>query len=195
MRRTLVGSTAVAVVFWATTALAAPPQLMGEYAFTGSTGCLWDPNGFNPATLVPIDDSVYSSSNNVEGVRTFNGDGTGTVRATEVGITPPPPAPGFAGPGADAATITFSFTYTVNGDGTFTTQLMPGTFLGTFFQGPRTGQTFTIDKIDLTGQTTNDNKVLTLATVQAEVETVTFSNGDVRPRICHRSRVLTWTGQ
>jgi hypothetical protein len=125
----------------------------------------------------------------------FNGDGTGSVRATEVGFVPPPPAPGFAGVSAEAATITYSFTYTVNGDGTFTAQLVPGTFVGTFIQGPRSGQTYTIDNFHLTGLLTNDNKVLTVATSQAEVETQTFSNGDVRPRVCHRSRILTWIGE
>jgi hypothetical protein len=196
MRRTIVLSVTAAAFAWASTAaVAAPPQLKGQYAITGTTGCLFSPMGFDPATFRSIDGNNYQVSSDVEGIRVFNGDGTGTAKVTEVGIIPPPPAPGFAGPSAEAATITFSFTYTVNDDGTFTTQLTPNTFVGKFFQGPRTGQTFTVDKLNLTGLLTNENKVLTLATVQAEVETVTYEGADNRTRVCHRSRTLSWIGE
>ena len=195
MRRTFFLSvTAAALVGAATAALAAPPQLQGQYAVTGTTGCLFSPTGFDP-TFRPIDGNNYSLSSNVEGIRVFNGDGTGTAKVTEVGFVPPPPAPGIAGVSAESATITFSFTYTVNDDGTFSTQLVPGTFVGKFVQGPRTGQTFTVDKLDLTGLLTNENKVLTLAAVLAEVETITYSTGESRTRVCHRSRLLSWIGQ
>jgi hypothetical protein len=42
----------------------------------------------------------------------------------------------------------------------------------------------------MTGLISKDGNTLTLASVVPAVETVTFSNGDVWPRICHRSRVL-----
>jgi hypothetical protein len=198
MRRTIVLSVTAAALAWtATAALAAPPQLKGQYAVTGTTGCLFSSTGFLPQTFTPVlpGAETYSLSSAVEGIRVFNGDGTGTAKVTEVGIIPPPPIPGLAGPSAEAATITYSFTYTVNDDGTFSTQLAPGTYVGRFIQGPRTGQTFTVDKLDLTGLLTNENKVLTLATVQAEVETVTYQGTDNRTRVCHRSRTLSWIGE
>jgi hypothetical protein len=184
---------------WPTIASAAPPQLKGEYAVTGSNGCLYSGSGFT-SLFTPVADRTFSTTGSVEGIRVFNGDGTGTIKATEVEVLPPTPvAAGSTGtppvPDASTATFSFSFTYTVNNDGTFSTQLVPGTFLGTFVQGPRTGQTFTVDNIQLTGLLTNENKVLTLASTQAAVETVTYSTGEVRQRVCHRSRVLSWIGQ
>src|SRR5262245_30172780 len=77
---------------WATTDSAAPQQLKGDYGFTGTAACLVSPSGFN-AVLVPNDTSTsYSRSFSVEGIRTFNGDGTGTVRGTAVSITVRPTA-------------------------------------------------------------------------------------------------------
>lgn len=67
---------------------------------------------------------------------------------------------------------------------------MPGSFVSTFLAGPRAGQTSTLDKLSLVGLIGEGAKVLTLATVEPIVETQTFSNGDVFPRICHRSQVL-----
>jgi hypothetical protein len=196
MRRTIVLSvTAAAFALATTAAVAAPPQIKGQYAITGTTGCLVSVTPIDPVTFRPTSTNNYSVSTNVEGIRVFNGDGTGTAKVTEVGFVPPPPDLPFAGVSAESATITFSFTYTVNDDGTFTTQLVPGTFVGTFVQGPRTGQTYTIDSLDLTGLLTNENKMLTAATVKAEVETQTFSDTETRYRVCHRSRTLSWIGE
>jgi hypothetical protein len=176
-------------LLWVGIAAAAPPQLKGKYAFTGEGSCLVATNGFT-SNLTPNDDKVNSHSFSVQGIRTFKGDGTGTVQGTAVEITPPP-----FNPEASSETFFFKFTYTVAKDGTITTDLVPGSYLGTFLTGPRTGQTYQIDKFSLSGMASNDNKVLTLATGTTEVETHTFSNGDVRPEICHRSRVLIWLGE
>jgi hypothetical protein len=165
---------------------------------TGSAACINSPTGFVDQTFTPVADQVSYKSFSVEGIRTFNGDGTGSMQGTEVGVIPPVGPAGSGGPvpSADSARFSFQFTYTINDDGTFDTHLVPGTFQGTFLQGPRTGQTFTVDKLDMTGLLTNENKVLTLASVQAEQETVTFS-GPPSPllrRVCHRARTLSWIG-
>ena len=122
------------------------------------------------------------------------------MKATDAGFVPPPTpgapgpftAPGAFPPSADSATFSFDFTYTVNADGSFTSETVPGTFHGTFLQGPRAVpvvQTFTIaDFPPFVGLISSDAKTLTLAHVAAAVETISFSNGDVWPRICHRSR-------
>jgi hypothetical protein len=69
--------------------------------------------------------------------------------------------------------------------------MVPGSYNGSFVAGPRTGQTNSIDAIPpLTGLISQDVNTLIAAHTAAAVETVTFSNGDVWPRICHRSRVL-----
>jgi hypothetical protein len=186
-----------------------PPNLIGDYAITGTAACLFAPgssptptnptpgvalpnSGFDPTTLRPKDGHVFSTSFNVEGIATFNGDGTGTLMATNVSIDPPP-TPGPPGtypsfpPAASSDKISASFTYTVNNDGTFNAVFSVS---GTFLTGGRTGQTFTVDTIQVTGLIGANAKTLTLATVQPIVETIAFSNGDVWPRICHRSRIL-----
>ncbi len=149
---------------------------------------------------------VFSNSSAVEGIRTFDGNGNGTVKGSEVVLTVPP-TPGPASNQnphfpASAATVDFQyqFTYTVNGDGSFTADVVPGSFTLKETRGPRSGETGTVANFPrLTGMIGQDGKTLTIATLDvpttvAQVETVTFSNGDVWPRICHRSRVLVKIG-
>jgi hypothetical protein len=217
MRHSLTCSLTAFALAWAGSALADPPKLKGDYAFTGTAACLFAPGSsgtqFNPtpgvplpnsgfdASLHPIDGHVYSSSNATEGIRTFNGDGTGTVTGTDVSITvPPTPGPlataGYPsfGPGASSDTFSFQFTYTINNDGTYTSKLVPGSFQGSILTGGRVGQTFTVNLPDAVGLIGADAKTLTSASVQPTVETISFSNGDVWPRICYRSRILVKIG-
>lgn len=182
-------------------AAANSPKLKGEYAFTGTGTCLYSipssagGGGFN-ANLQPNPNSrVYSQPSSVQGVRTFNGDGTGTVKGTTVSITPPPtpagipcPGPGCFSPFASSSTFEASFTYTVQNDGTFTSQLS-GLMTGQVLSGPNAGQTFTIDVPPLVGLIGDNAKTLTIAHVVPVVETIT-QNGTPFPRICNRSRVL-----
>jgi hypothetical protein len=206
------------VLAWTVSAQAAPPSLKGSYGFTGTLACLFAPGevigttplpnptpgvvlpnaGFN-ANLEPIAiGTSFSNSNSILGIRTFNGDGTGKVTATEVSIVPRP-TPGPTGfphfpPSASSATINYSFTYSFNADGSFTATVVAGSFSGTFTAGPRFNQTFTVDIPPLVGIPSANSQTIVLSHVAATVETVTFSNGDVWPRICHRSRVLTFLG-
>lgn len=194
-------------------ALADSPKLKGAYAFTGFHACLFAPgtstsptnptpgtalpnSGFN-ASLQPNAAKSFSASAAVEGIRTFNGNGTGTVKGRSVGLAvPPTPGPTGSGyptfpPSASSDDFSFSFTYTVNGDGSFTTQMTPGSYVGSVVAGPRAGQTYTIDMLPpQTGMIGVDGRDLVVANVDAAVETVSYSNGDVWPRICNRSRVL-----
>jgi hypothetical protein len=202
------------ILIWAATAAANSPKLKGAYGFTGTAACLVAPgssatqplpgnttplpnSGFQ-ADLRPIDGKSFSHSFAVEGIRTFNDDGTGTVKGTEVGITvpPTPQPPGYPAfpPSADSHTFSYSFTYTVNGDGSWSSSMVPGSFSATFVSGPRsvpTAQTFTVDAIPpFTGLISQDGQTLTVAHITPTVETHTYSNGDVYPMICHRSRVF-----
>jgi hypothetical protein len=87
---------------------------------------------------------------------------------------------------------TFNFKYTVNGDGTWTTDVV-GPVVGTGIAGPRIGQTVHIyDFPTLTGQISQNASTLTAAsTLTPQVETLTFTAG-ASPlyRICDRSEVL-----
>ena len=193
-----------------TSAIAAGPQLKGQYGFSGAAHCIQSsvgfnanqealcgdthqpisvqPNPSNPRTSCP---GVFATTNSVEGIRTFNGNGTGTVQGHDVSLTVPPNNSSIS---ASSDDFSFSFTYTVDDSGGFTSQTVPGSFQGTFVTGPRTGQTFTVDEINVEGLISNDKKSLVIATVEPTVETQQFSNGDVRYRICHRSRSLIWMG-
>jgi len=225
MHRAFALSASVVAMTWAATALADSPKLKGAYAFTGSAACLVAPghvgdanvpppltnptpgvalpnSGFN-AQLRPNDSAPppatpsqnYSRSFSVEGIRTFNGDGTGTVKGTAVGITvrPTPGPNGFPHfpPSAGSGEFSFSFTYTVDGEGGWTATMVPGSYSETFLTGPRAGQTATVDAIPpITGMISQDGKTLIAAHLTPTVETRTYSNGDVDPEICHRSRVF-----
>jgi len=155
------------VLLWAGIVQAGPNQLLnGDYAFTGEASCLVSNTGFN-TDLMP-QDGRFVVSFSVHGVRTFNGDGTGTLKGRSVGVTHPdrvsitPPAFAVLG-GAFSSDFQASFTYDVASDGTFTTQVT-GQLTGKELTGERAGQTFTIDHFpELSGQISQDHKSLTLA--------------------------------
>jgi len=199
---------------------AAAPNIKGSYGFTGTAACLvapghvGDPNvpppltnptpgvalpnsGFN-ANLQPIDfpgSASFTRSFSVAGFLTFNGNGTGTVKGTVVGTTHrPTPAPnGFPHfpPSAGGADFTFNFTYVVNADGSWTATMVPGSYSETFTSGPRTGQTATVDAIPpVSGMISRDGETLIAAHLTPDIEVHSYSNGDVWPEICHRSRVF-----
>jgi hypothetical protein len=222
MQRALYWSVSIIAATWAAGAAADSPNINGSYGFTGTAACLvapghvGDPNGPpllnpTPGTALPNsgfqpdlrpNDAVpgsptqaFEHSFSVEGIRAFNGDGTGTVKGTSVGITPrPTPGPGgypHFPPAAGASDFSLSFTYTVAADGSWTATMVPGSFTETFTSGPRTGQTATVDAIPpVVGMISQDGKTLIAAHTDAIVETTTYSNGDVWPQICHRSRVF-----
>ena len=150
-------------------------------------------SGFNANFQPLVNATAFVTSFSVEGVTAFNNDGTGTFKGTSVSITerPTPGPTGYPSFPASASSNTFegSFTYVVNSDDSFDTQMV-GPLTGTVLSGPRTGQTTSVDRPPMTGLISKDGNTLTLASVVPTAETVTFSNGDVWPRICHRSRVL-----
>jgi hypothetical protein len=97
-----------------------------------------------------------------------------------------PPTIGFL-PAGSSSEDGGSFTYTV-ADDTFTAETVTDT--GTVLTGPRAGQTFKVEGgKTVTGLISANRHTLTHATLIPGVETITYSNGDVEHRICHRSRV------
>jgi hypothetical protein len=144
------------------------------------------------------DQQSFGRSFTVEGIRTFDGHGHGHVKASAIGIdvrpTPGPNGWPHFPPSAGSSDFSFDFTYTVDGSGGWTATMVPGSYTETFTSGPRANpvvQTATIDAIPpMVGAISNDGKTLIAAHVAPTVETITFSNGDVWPEICHRSRVF-----
>ena len=172
------------ILVWAGFAAADPgnlKRLRGDYAFTGEAVCITSPLGFD-ADLTPKG-TYFITWFSVQGVWTFNGDGTGTREGRAVSVI------GAPFPGASSQDFQAPFTYTLGPDDTFTTALS-SPLTGKVLTGQRAGQTFTIDQIRLTGMISKDKKSLTIAAEEPQIETVTYSDGTVHPRICHRSRVL-----
>jgi hypothetical protein len=182
MQRLLVFLVSAVVTIYSANAVANP--LKGAYGFTATTGCVYATGGFN-ASLQALG-TTSSGSFATEGIYTFNRDG-GTLTQSSTGITPPPTV-GFL-PSADTSQGSASFTFTATDDA-FTIQIVPGTFKGKVFSGPRAGQTFTIDGIPTaTGLISADGRTLIESFLTTGVEILTYSNGDVLRRICHSSRV------
>src|SRR5437016_2706884 len=155
--------------------------LTGDYAFSGSTTCLWSENAdgagnFFSGELRPLGRS-YSNSFMVEGVRSFDGRGNGTVSGRSVSVVHPgrinSPAFG-SGPlgqtsvSASESTFSADFTYTVAADRTFSAN--HGAFTGAFTAGPRAGQSFTVTAVGdgdlegIRGYVSQDGKTLILGT-------------------------------
>lgn len=214
-------SVSTVTLAWVGTAAADPPNLRGSYGFTGTAECLVAPghtgdfngisipnptpgvalpnSGFKP-NLQPNDavpgssSQAFATSFAVEGIRKFNGNGTGTVKGTSVGVTVrPTPGPGgypSFPPSAGSSDFSFSFTYIVNPDGTWTGTMTPGSYVSHHLTGPRAGQTSTVDAIPpVLGMISESGRTLVAAQVTTAVETTSYSNGDVWPMICHRARV------
>jgi hypothetical protein len=108
--------------------------LRGQYSFTGTGVCLSSSTGFRtdfelvplilppPPPPAPGTSTVLTvSSNSISGVRTFNGDGTGSVVVRVHNIGYPSEIPGvvaFSTGGASVSTLQANFTYEVKPDRT-----------------------------------------------------------------------------
>ncbi len=170
--------------------------LKGDYAFSGEATCLVSVGGFD-ADLTPVDAPApfpRVQSFSVNGIRTFNGDGTGRVVARVVTLAhpfalPTAPTPIFNRGGAGSIDIESDFTYTVTPalEVVVQTPLVTGTVL----TGTRAGQTMAITNLPLfQGNLSANRQGLTLAHNEPGVEHHAFSNGDSDFRICHRSRIF-----
>jgi hypothetical protein len=168
-------------------------DLKGDFATTGSAVCIQSlantavnpplpPAGFN-ADFSPRPGPVNTLMFTITGLRTFNGDGTGSFHARVVSDTVNGPT--------NAGDLAGDFTYSVANDGSVT--IDNGPLLLTFVAGPLAGQANNITNIPpFTGRVSKDGQTLTTGTENPAVETVTrVDTGIVQQlRVCHRSRVL-----
>lgn len=179
---------------WLTRAEAAPQDfnrlLRGDYAFTGEAVCLVSEEGFKTNFTPNVPGTTWVLSFSIQGVRTFNGDGTGSVVGRTVSVTHPSTAAGFPGVAARMHELSGSFTYSVAPDRTFAVEQGPLTQIGV--AGPGTGQTAIIEGINFSGFISQDHKTLVVSTDEPTIEkrTAALSDGsvDVDYRICHRAR-------
>ena len=200
MQRVLMLSISGAVMTWAASAVADSPNLKGDYGFTRNEQCIVSSAPFTDDHQATVPSSRQGSVS--EGVRTFNGDGTGTQSFKSLNIV----VPG-SFEGADPSeTTNQKFNYVVNGDGTWSTP-GGGSTHGTAQTGPRAGQTFTISHIaPAVGHISKNAQTLTLSTVTppttANSEIIEYFDPTTNPptpkgilyRICNRSNVLISLG-
>lgn len=167
----------------------------GEYAVTAGMSCIYTPSGFNP-NLTPVTAAVGSNSITLQGIFTFNRNGTGSFDSTGVEINPPPALKGPAH--ANAFHFSFTFTYDVADDDTITIAADENSFQVTYDTGPITGVTFTADTYSLSGMVSADHKTLTLGPPTTIIQTLTFQLPPpavlVLKMICNGSYVLTRLG-
>jgi hypothetical protein len=205
-------STIAVLMMCSAAAIAASPLLKGDYAFSGQASCLYSGGPFTSGLAptvwpgfpfsLPSGNGIFSDNFSVEGVRKFNGDGTGTVKGRTVEIVGPPSI----NPRASVGDFTMAFTYTVDGAGGYTTAVVPGSLVITSV-APTAGQITTQDVVSLDGLIGNNSYELKLASTDAVVETQTAQNFafvpasvtggapiTVRYRICARSRSLSGMG-
>lgn len=215
MKYASISSIAALVMMWPVAVTAAPPHLKGEYAVTGMAICQYSGlqtapgapfNGqfttnptnslYLPVPLTTSPNGVFFSTYSIQGVRTFDGRGNGTMKGRSVDIIPPPSL----NPRVGMDNVFFKFTYSVDSAGGVTTQLVPGSFVATILDlnGNPTSETWTLDRFSLTGLIGNNNSVLTLDSVSPQIETQTYLTGpqagQSRQRICIRSRTLIRMG-
>jgi hypothetical protein len=184
-------SLALIILAFASTAMAQSrtEMLKGDFAFTANVVCLnspailfptyQPPAGFT-ADLRPLGFSNVSSFSS-QGVRTFNGDGTGSASTRSVFV-----APGAAG----ASDASNQFTYSVAADRTLT--IDDGPIFAVAAAGPGAGRQNTITNLPtLVGRVSLDGKSLTIATFTPGVETSTRLVPAPElvdmVRICHRA--------
>ncbi len=185
MRRTLLLSISLAAMTWAASAAADSPRLRGQYSFTGSATCINSAAPFS-SEFTPTVPPTWIESFAVKGVRTFDGNGNGTVTGSSMVVEFGPPGHNHA----SSSDFQFSFTYAVDGNGGWTSDIA-GSLTGAVTSGPGAGLTFTVAGFPrFTGSISQDGSTLTAATLTPTMETVSHSDGNTVYRICHRSRVL-----
>jgi hypothetical protein len=171
-------------------------HLRGDFAFSGTGVCassqaIITPTSYTPprgfdANLVALGEPFSVITFSVHGVRTFNGDGTGSVAARVVALSVGDRA------SASSSDQEIQFTYSVAPDGTVTTDQSPTH--NVFVSGGRTGQQTRISNIPaVVGRLSADRNSITFATFNTGIETVTRVLPDGSElvealRICHRER-------
>jgi hypothetical protein len=186
-----------------------PNQLIGNWAVNSTGSCLTDPGGFN-TKLQPLNPSEsYVSRFSASGIITFNAptsiSRTGLITGTEtrnrqvLGDATPASAlnTGFV-PSVSTTIYTNTVaTYQIQTGSNVITGFVQDE-IGSYTEGPRAGQTTTIDQYEWTGYVSADGKTIVTASPDNTVEHITYSGGGLAApqtyaRICHRASILTKT--
>jgi hypothetical protein len=191
---TTTGPAAVALflgLFSASPANAATGEalLFGEYSATITGSCLTAPSGFNDKLQPNMPEVSIVATDTGEEVWIFDGSGSVAVTSTTIRTSSVASSPSSPNTANISGSRTWSTRkYTVSREHVVT--VIATNVNGENFAGTRAGQTLVIDKYVLHGHASRDGETVTLATPEPAVETISLSNGDVLPRICHRAVVL-----
>jgi hypothetical protein len=171
--------TVIASLIFAATATAkwhGHRAIRGQYAATGGGTLLAAVCGFGD-NYIPI----YAEGGawgihafSIQGVFTFESDGTGTASTTERVVNHYSIATSQVGltPWAGIRNISYSFDYTVEKDGKIIITADPGTIISTWISGPYTGQTSQRSTLTLEGTIAPDDKTIILNGGLPEVATI-----------------------
>jgi hypothetical protein len=172
-------------------------RLRGDYPFKRFRSCIQNKGGFTNdlKVLPPVNANFRAGA--ASGIRSYNGDGTGTITGMNLNTFSVPDAVLFGAPGSRAASqsdFACNTTYNVAPDGTFSENF---TCTGTVIAGPNVGRVFSSTGVQVNGQIGVGNNILTLSDHSPNVETVQFWNVGsdptqdppdfVRFRICGRT--------
>ena len=151
--------------------------IRGQYAATGGGTQLVAICGFG-SNYVPngaANGAWAIMTFSIQGVFTFEPDGTGTASTAHRVVSHYSIAPAQAGltPWAGIRTGSYSFAYTVEQDGKIIITADPATFISTWISGPNTGQTSHISTLTLEGTISPDGKTIILNGGLPEVATIT----------------------
>jgi hypothetical protein len=173
-------------------------SLHGDYAFSGEAFCLTSPNGFSNFRALPPSSIITFT---VQGVRHFNGDGTGTIlKSRSVSINPDENNSG-QGP-VSVSEFYGTFKYTVAPDHSIHVEQDPLTT--TVILGPNPGASEIWTDINFDGYVSEDFKTITAATpgptpahpgLAIEFgHNPNVANSPTMKRACHRSRIMVKIG-
>jgi hypothetical protein len=163
--------------------------LLGEYSATSTGSCLTASSGFNDKLQPNMPEVSIVATDTGEEVWIFDGSGSVAVTSTSIRTSSVASSPSNLNTANASGTRTWSTRkYTVSREHVVT--VIATNVKGENFAGTRAGQTLVIDRYVLQGHASRDGETVTLATPEPAVETISLSNGDVLPRICHRAVVL-----
>ena len=184
-------------------------ELKGDYAFTGTAVCLSSSRDFNPdlSPFVDVAPAVATfvslSHQSVNGVRTFNGDGTGTTAANFYVVNGPSTFHSFGAPSGvssnagvgSTSTLIGTFTYEVTADGLLHIKDDAGN--GTITKGgTRVGWKISSENVpSYVSHLGKDVRRFSITHNDVAVETSIQTSPDgtqvfKTPRICYRERTL-----
>ncbi len=157
-------------------------RLKGQYRTTFFRSCSQNTDGFGANNQLLSSGSTRETA--IQGTRTYNGDGTGTVLNFPLSVFDNEATGETA---ASRSQTNCNLTYVVNPDLSFTENLA---CTGTILSGPLATDTFTITGVVIQGQISRKHKgdILIFSDSDDNVETLTLEPGTrVRLRICGRS--------